>query len=242
MTTTAIVRPVDVELRAALRLAAAFGAAKLLLQIALTLWTRHLGYGYFRDEFYYIACGRHLAWGFVDHGPVVALQARVAAALFGTSLLGIRMLSAAAEAIAVALTGIGAWALGGRRPAQALAMLGILVAPITIAMGGFLSMNSCEPMFWTACVIARPHTSDTWPQRPRVVPARVLDCLRHQRRYRPAQQAFDGILSHCHRAGPADHSAATNPAHTARCPRHRAAVAYRSAERALASSQPLADA
>ena len=141
-------------MRAALRLAASFGVAKLLMQIALTLWTQHLGYGYFRDEFYYIACARHLAWGFVDHGPIVAVQARLSMGLFGGSLLGVRMLSAVAEAIAVGLTGMAAWALGGRRPAQSLAMTGMTVAPITIAMGGYLSMNSFEPMFWTGCVIA----------------------------------------------------------------------------------------
>jgi len=71
MTQTTVVRPVDLTLRDALRLAAIFAAAKLLLQFALTLWTLHLGYSYFRDEFYYIACGRHLAWGYVDHGPIV---------------------------------------------------------------------------------------------------------------------------------------------------------------------------
>ncbi|MBA2302803.1 MAG: glycosyltransferase, partial [Acidobacteria bacterium] len=25
--------------------------------------------GYFRDEFYYLACARRLAWGYVDHPP-----------------------------------------------------------------------------------------------------------------------------------------------------------------------------
>ena len=25
---------------------------------------------YFRDEFYYLACSRRLAWGFVDHPPL----------------------------------------------------------------------------------------------------------------------------------------------------------------------------
>ena len=31
------------------------------------------GYGYFRDELYYIACSEHLAFGYVDHPPLIAL-------------------------------------------------------------------------------------------------------------------------------------------------------------------------
>lgn len=154
MTTTTIVRPADPTLRAALRLAAAFAALKLLLQFALTLWTTHIGYGYFRDEFYYLACGHHLAWGFVDHGPIVALQARLGEAIFGDSVFAIRVLSAGAGAVTIFLTGVIAWALGGGRPAQALAMFGLIVSPQYIGTDGYLSMNSFEPVFWMTCVLA----------------------------------------------------------------------------------------
>lgn len=154
MTRTTIVQPADLTLRDALRVAAIFATAKLVLQFALTLWTQHLGYGYFRDEFYYVACGRHLAWGYVDHGPIVAVQARLGELLFGDSVFGIRILSAAAGAVAVFLTGLIAWAMGGRRPAQALAMFGLIVCPQYIGTGGYLSMNSFEPVFWMTCVLA----------------------------------------------------------------------------------------
>jgi 4-amino-4-deoxy-L-arabinose transferase-like glycosyltransferase len=159
-----VVRPSDPSLRAALRLALLFAGIKLLLQFALTLWTQHLGYSYFRDEFYYIACGHHLAWGFVDHGPIVAVQARVGELLFGDSLFAIRILSALAGAATVFLTGVLAWALGGLRPAQALAMIGVLVAPIYIAVDGFLSMNSFEPVFWMLCGLALIRVVDGAPQ------------------------------------------------------------------------------
>jgi hypothetical protein len=33
------------------------------------------GYGVFRDELYYFACARHLAWGYVDHPPMIAVLA-----------------------------------------------------------------------------------------------------------------------------------------------------------------------
>jgi hypothetical protein len=157
VTRTIIVRPANPEalsLRAAIRLAAAFAVAKLLFTFALTLYTQHIGYGYFRDEFYYIACGRHLAWGYVDHGPIVALQARLGELLFGDSLFAIRVFSAVAGALMVFLTGLIAWALGGRRPAQSLAMFGIICCPQYIGTDGFLSMNSFEPMFWSACLLA----------------------------------------------------------------------------------------
>src|ERR1700742_148729 len=101
MVSSTVVRPPDPELRSALRLAALFAAVKLSLQFALTLWSGHVGYGYFRDEFYYILCGRHLAWGYVDHGPIVALQARLGEVLFGDSVFSIRILSAVAGAAAV---------------------------------------------------------------------------------------------------------------------------------------------
>jgi hypothetical protein len=145
--------PSRASLYAALRLAAGFAIVKLLLQFALTLWGQHVGYSYFRDELYYILCGRHLAWGYVDQGPLVAVQARVGEALFGDSVFAIRILSALAGAIAVFLTGMIAWALNGLRAAQSLAMLALICCPMYISLDGFLSMNSWEPVFWMSCVL-----------------------------------------------------------------------------------------
>ena len=39
--------------------------AVIVLQLA-TGWR----YGLFRDELYYLACARHLDWGYVDHPPL----------------------------------------------------------------------------------------------------------------------------------------------------------------------------
>jgi Dolichyl-phosphate-mannose-protein mannosyltransferase len=151
---TTVVRPIDSTLRAALQLAASFATLTLMLHIASNLWEAHIGYGYFRDELYYILCGRNLAWGYVDHGPGVAFQAKLSLAIFGKSLAGIRMVSAAGGAGRIFLTGVLAWSLGGQRPAQALAMIGVLVAPQYIAIDSFLSMNSLESLFWMACLLA----------------------------------------------------------------------------------------
>jgi hypothetical protein len=141
-------------LRQALVLAGLFALLKFALHLGTNLWEAHIGWGYFRDEMYYILCGQNLDWGYVDHGPIVALQARLGIALFGTSLAGIRMFSALAGGAAVFLTGILTWAIGGNRAAQSLAMLGILLAPEFLGLDSFLSMNSFEAVFWMAAVFA----------------------------------------------------------------------------------------
>ena len=154
MTRSTIVRPYDPGLRSCLQLAGLFALLKLVLHVAINLWQAHLGWGYFRDELYYLACGHHLDWGYVDHGPIVALQARLAETLFGQSLVGIRLLSSLAGAARVFVTGLLAFRLGGGRSAQGLAMLGVLVAPSYLGVDGILSMNSCESLFWMGCLLA----------------------------------------------------------------------------------------
>ena len=56
------------------------------------------GYGYFRDELYYAACGQHLAWGYVDHAPLVAAVAHYTRALLGDSLPALRFVPALSAA------------------------------------------------------------------------------------------------------------------------------------------------
>ena len=62
-------------------------------------------YGYFRDELYYAACGEHLAWGYVDHPPLVAFVAWFSRALFGDSLFALRLLPALSGGAKVILAG-----------------------------------------------------------------------------------------------------------------------------------------
>ena len=59
-------------------------------------------YGYFRDELYYIACGQHLAFGYVDQPPLSILLLRLSQLLLGDSLFAIRLLPALAGAAIVA--------------------------------------------------------------------------------------------------------------------------------------------
>ena len=105
-------------------------------------------YGYWIDALYFIACGAHLDWGYVDHPPLIAAIAAAARALFGDSLVGLRLPAALAGGLLVFLTGWLARALGGGRPAQVVAALAALVAPVYLAFAAVLTMNGFEPLFW----------------------------------------------------------------------------------------------
>ena len=109
-------------------------------------------YGYFRDELYYIACGRHLAFGYVDQPPLSILLLRLSQLFVGDSLFAIRLLPALAGAAIVALTGMIAREIGGRGWAIALACAATLSALFYLAVGNFFSMNAFEPLFWMGSV------------------------------------------------------------------------------------------
>ncbi len=106
------------------------------------------GYGYFRDEFYYLACSRHLDFGYVDHPPLSILLLWLVRSLLGESLLALRLLPALAGAATVLLVGLMARDLGGGRRAQALAMTAAIAAPYYLAIVHFYSMNAFDVLFW----------------------------------------------------------------------------------------------
>ncbi len=130
-------------------------ALGLLVGLSATKLLIHLltggRYGYFRDELYYLDAARHLAWGYVDFPPLVAVYARIGLIL-GGSLHALRLIPAIAGAALVALTMLIARQLGGGRFAQGLAGLAVLVSPAYLVVDNFLSMNAVEPLFWMGCI------------------------------------------------------------------------------------------
>jgi hypothetical protein len=128
---------------ASVALASVAGLATLLLHLATSG-----GYGYQRDELYFMWCAQHLAWGYVDQPPLIALIAKVSVFFFGSSLLAIRLFPALAAAATVVVTGRIARRLGGGLLAQGLAMLAVALAPFYLAVGNLLTMNAFEPLLW----------------------------------------------------------------------------------------------
>ncbi len=130
------------------------GNIALILALALAALAFHLlanafgGYGIFRDEYYYIACSKRLAAGYVDQPPLAMFLMAAGRALFGASQFGIRVLPAIAHALAVAFAGLIARRLGGRRAAVLLAGLAVFLAPIIIGHTNIFQMNAFAHVFW----------------------------------------------------------------------------------------------
>ena len=120
--------------------------------IALIYLALHLAtstrYGYFRDALYYLACSEHLALGYVDQPPLIAVLGWIARHTLGTSLPALLLWPALAGASRIVLTAAFARELGARR-------FGIVLAAVLAATPGVwwvidhqFAMNTFEPLFW----------------------------------------------------------------------------------------------
>jgi hypothetical protein len=119
-----------------------------LVQFALHLWTNAHD-NIFRDEMYYVAAGQHLAFGYVEYPPFVALAARISHELFGNSVLGLRLLPAIAGAVIVLLTADMAAMLGGGMTSQVLAAVAVAFDGNILGGSGLLSMDPFDQLWWT---------------------------------------------------------------------------------------------
>src|SRR5882757_3558198 len=108
-------------------------------------------YGYFRDEFDYMACGDHLAWGYVDQPPLIPFLIHVCRALLGDSLRSVRFIPALASSLLVVQTAVLARELGGRRFALLTSAVTIVVAPQYLSNGSLLGTTCLEPSLWMGC-------------------------------------------------------------------------------------------
>jgi hypothetical protein len=128
------------------------GGIGVLLGLALADFVAHMlvsnNYGYFRDELYYMEAGRHLAFGYVDFPPFIAVVAKVLDVLAGDALWAIHIVPALATALIVFVTGLMARELGGGRFAQFLAAIASLAAVTFLAVGSLFSMDALDELWW----------------------------------------------------------------------------------------------
>ena len=104
-------------------------------------------YGFFRDELYFIICGRHPQFGDVDQPPLVPLFAAASQSL-GTSLFLLRSVAALFAAAAVFVTCRLVIELHGKTYAQVLAAAGVALAPILATFGVLVYPDMIQVWAW----------------------------------------------------------------------------------------------
>jgi 4-amino-4-deoxy-L-arabinose transferase-like glycosyltransferase len=120
--------------------------------IALVVALVHLAlagrYDIFRNELYFIICGRHPAVGYVDQPPLIPLLA-AATQLFGESVWLLRLPAVLAAVALVPLSAALARALGGGGTAAWVAGLAGALSPMLMAISTTLTTATLEPLAWT---------------------------------------------------------------------------------------------
>lgn len=108
------------------------------------------GYGYHRDELYFLAAGQNLDVGYADQGPITPLIARAMTEISAESLTILRLPSALMAGLTVLVTSLIARELGGTRRAQVIAAACAAVSSIVLVTGHLLSTSTFDLLVWTA--------------------------------------------------------------------------------------------
>jgi 4-amino-4-deoxy-L-arabinose transferase-like glycosyltransferase len=124
------------------------GVLGLATGVAVVLIVFAGGYGYHRDELYFLEAGRHLAWAYADQGPLTPLIAHLMNGLSPGSLTVLRVPSALMAGGTVLLSGLTAFELGGTRRAQLIAAACTAVASVVLVVGHLLSTSTFDLLAW----------------------------------------------------------------------------------------------
>ena len=132
-------------------------------KVAFQLATANL-YGAHRDEYYYLASGRHWAWGYVDNPPLVPWLYRLQQLAFGHSVTALAVVPALLGGAYILIAAAMTADLGGGAPAQALAVAVAWLGPIYLTPSHFLSTVSLDLVWWALgswLVVRMVRTGDT---------------------------------------------------------------------------------
>jgi 4-amino-4-deoxy-L-arabinose transferase-like glycosyltransferase len=105
-------------------------------------------YGFHRDELQVLSDARHLDWGYVPYPPFTPFVERIGLALFGLSLVGLRLFSVISQAILIVITGLMARELGGGRLAQVAAALAVALSTLPMFEGTEFQYTSFDNLWW----------------------------------------------------------------------------------------------
>ena len=106
-------------------------------------------YDFFVNELYFIVCGRHPAFGYVDQPPVIPLLSALTQ-IGGTHVWLLRLPAVLAAIALVPLTVAFAELLGATGRGAWLAAVAAAASPMLTAMTATLTTSTLEPVAWTA--------------------------------------------------------------------------------------------
>lgn len=109
-------------------------------------------YGYFGDELYFLAAGRHLDWGYADQPPLLPLLARLMDSFGADSPFVLRIPAMLAMVASVVLTALIARELGGGRKAQTIAAATFAVSIQMLGGGHYLATSTIDPFLWALLI------------------------------------------------------------------------------------------
>jgi hypothetical protein len=108
--------------------------------------------GFHTDELYYLAGGRHPAFGYVDFPPIVPLLARLETGLLGVSPWTLRVLPSLLGGFLVALSGAFVRRLGGSLRLQGIALLTAIAAPYLLGSNWVFQTVTFDQVTWMVSV------------------------------------------------------------------------------------------
>jgi hypothetical protein len=122
--------------------------AGIALAVAVTHVLTNGRYGFHRDELQFLSDARHLDWGFVAYPPFTPFVERVGLEIFGVSMVGLRLFSVIAQALAILVTGWMAWELGGGRLAQVAAALAVATSGLPVFEATEFQYSTFDYLWW----------------------------------------------------------------------------------------------
>lgn len=121
--------------------------------VAVVLGVTSAGYGYFGDEYYFLAAGARPAAGYADQPPLLPLLAAVLDRLAPGSLVVLRLPATLMTAAGTVVAALLAVEFGGRGRAQVLAAVATAISPYLLATGHLLATSTVDPFLWSVVLL-----------------------------------------------------------------------------------------
>lgn len=109
-------------------------------------------FGFQRDELLHLALGDHLAWGYKEVPPFIAVLGRINSSILGGSVFATRIFSTVAAGLIIWFTGLITVELGGRKFAITLACLALICSPAFLASGYLFQPVVFDQLWWVLAV------------------------------------------------------------------------------------------